>query len=84
MKLNLSWGILALGEPVADIAYGRRFASNAYTGDCRDIIQTIIPANSSDNMLRALHIEEMIKLIRDVGEKPAKRNTAYEILERYY
>lgn len=64
MKLNLSWGILALGEPVADIAYGRRFASNAYTGNCRDIIQTIIPANSSDNMLRALHIEEMIKLIR--------------------
>jgi cyclic dehypoxanthinyl futalosine synthase len=28
--------------------------------------------------------EEMIKLISDVGEKPAKRNTAYEILERYY
>jgi len=28
--------------------------------------------------------EEMIKLISDVGENPAKRNTAYEILERYY
>ncbi|MGA1931526.1 dehypoxanthine futalosine cyclase [Arcobacter sp. YIC-464] len=27
--------------------------------------------------------EEMIRLIKDVGEKPAKRNTAYEILERY-
>ena len=27
--------------------------------------------------------EEMIKLIRDVGENPAKRNTAYEILERF-
>ncbi len=25
--------------------------------------------------------EEMIRLIKDVGEKPAKRNTAYEILE---
>lgn len=27
--------------------------------------------------------EEMIRLIRDMGEKPAKRNTAYEILERF-
>jgi cyclic dehypoxanthinyl futalosine synthase len=27
--------------------------------------------------------EEMIRLIKDVGESPAKRNTAYEILERY-
>ncbi len=27
--------------------------------------------------------DEMIRLIRDIGEKPAKRNTAYEILERY-
>jgi cyclic dehypoxanthinyl futalosine synthase len=27
--------------------------------------------------------EEMITLIRDVGEKPAKRNTAYEILEYF-
>jgi cyclic dehypoxanthinyl futalosine synthase len=27
--------------------------------------------------------EEMIAFIRDVGENPAKRNTAYEILERY-
>ena len=27
--------------------------------------------------------EEMIRLIKDVGEIPAKRNTAYEILERF-
>ena len=27
--------------------------------------------------------EEMIRLIRDIGEKPAKRNTAYEILETF-
>ncbi len=27
--------------------------------------------------------DEMISLINDVGEKPAKRNTAYEILTRY-
>lgn len=28
--------------------------------------------------------DEMITLIKDVGEKPAKRNTAYEVLERFY
>jgi cyclic dehypoxanthinyl futalosine synthase len=28
--------------------------------------------------------DEMIRLIRDIGEKPAKRDTAYNILERYY
>lgn len=28
--------------------------------------------------------DEMIRLIRSLGEKPAKRNTAYEILERFY
>lgn len=27
--------------------------------------------------------QEMIRLIESIGEKPAKRNTAYEILERY-
>ncbi|MEN8717346.1 MAG: dehypoxanthine futalosine cyclase [Sulfurovum sp.] len=26
---------------------------------------------------------EMIRLIKDIGEKPAKRNTAYEVLERF-
>jgi cyclic dehypoxanthinyl futalosine synthase len=28
--------------------------------------------------------DEMIRLIKDIGENPAKRNTAYEILERFY
>ena len=27
--------------------------------------------------------EEMIRLIKDIGENPAKRNTAYEIIERF-
>jgi cyclic dehypoxanthinyl futalosine synthase len=31
----------------------------------------------------AMNQDEMIRLIRDIGEKPAKRNTAYEILERF-
>ncbi|WP_185900265.1 dehypoxanthine futalosine cyclase [Campylobacter sp. MIT 97-5078] len=28
--------------------------------------------------------DEMIRLIESLGEKPAKRNTAYEILQKYY
>jgi cyclic dehypoxanthinyl futalosine synthase len=30
-----------------------------------------------------LNQQQMIELIREVGEIPAKRNTAYEILEIY-
>lgn len=31
----------------------------------------------------SMNQQEMISLIKDIGEFPAKRNTAYEILERY-
>jgi cyclic dehypoxanthinyl futalosine synthase len=27
--------------------------------------------------------DEMVRLIQDIDENPAKRNTAYEILERF-
>ncbi len=27
--------------------------------------------------------DEMIRLIKDIGEIPAKRNTAYEILQKF-
>ncbi|HEY9129869.1 MAG TPA: dehypoxanthine futalosine cyclase, partial [Sulfurovum sp.] len=43
--------------------------------------ENVVSAAGAKNQMNQ---EEMIKLIRDVGEKPAKRNTAYEILERYY
>jgi cyclic dehypoxanthinyl futalosine synthase len=33
--------------------------------------------------MNSMNQEEMIELIGDVGEHPAKRNTAYEILERF-
>jgi cyclic dehypoxanthinyl futalosine synthase len=42
-----------------------------------------------ENVVRAagaqnrMNQDEMIRLIKDVGEIPAKRNTAYEILEVY-
>jgi len=42
--------------------------------------ENVVKAAGASNRMNQ---EEMIRLIKDVGEKPAKRNTAYEILERY-
>jgi cyclic dehypoxanthinyl futalosine synthase len=38
---------------------------------------------SAAGAANSMNQDEMITLIRDVGENPAKRNTAYEILERF-
>jgi cyclic dehypoxanthinyl futalosine synthase len=43
--------------------------------------ENVVSAAGASNRMNA---EEMIKLIRDIGEKPAKRDTAYNILERYW
>ncbi len=42
--------------------------------------ENVVAATGTTNCMNQ---EEMIKLIKDVGEFPAKRNTAYEILERF-
>lgn len=42
--------------------------------------ENVVKAAGASN---AMNQDEMIRLIKDVGENPAKRNTAYEILERY-
>lgn len=42
--------------------------------------ENVVKAAGASNRMNQ---EEMIRLIKDIGEKPAKRNTAYEILERY-
>lgn len=42
--------------------------------------ENVVKAAGASNRMNQ---EEMIRLIKDVGENPAKRNTAYEILERY-
>lgn len=42
--------------------------------------ENVVAAAGASNCMNQ---EEMIELIRDIGEKPAKRNTAYEILERF-
>jgi len=38
---------------------------------------------SSAGVTNSMNQEEMIELIRDVGENPAKRDTAYKILEKF-
>ena len=38
---------------------------------------------SSAGVTNSMNQEEMISLIRDVGEIPAKRDTAYNILEMF-
>ena len=42
--------------------------------------ENVVKAAGASNRMNQ---EEMIRLIKDIGENPAKRNTAYEILERY-
>ena len=42
--------------------------------------ENVVAAAGASN---SMHQDEMIRLIRDVGEHPAKRDTAYNILERF-
>ncbi|AXH09755.1 dehypoxanthine futalosine cyclase [Malaciobacter halophilus] len=42
--------------------------------------ENVVAAAGASNCMNQ---DEMITLIKDVGENPAKRNTAYEIMERY-
>ena len=50
-----------------------------------DLGSTMMEENvvSSAGVSNSMNQQEMIELIRDIGENPAKRNTAYEILERF-
>lgn len=50
-----------------------------------DLGSTMMEENvvSSAGVCNSMNTQEMIELIHDVGELPAKRNTAYEILERF-
>jgi len=43
--------------------------------------ENVVSAAGAHNQMNQ---DEMIQLISDIGENPAKRNTAYEILERFY
>ena len=50
-----------------------------------DLGSTMMEENvvASAGVTNQMNQEEMIKLIRDIGEFPAKRDTAYNILEKF-
>lgn len=67
------------------VTQGSYIGQMALLFGANDLGSTMMEENvvSAAGAKNEMNQDEMIKLIRDVGENPAKRNTAYEILERY-
>jgi len=67
------------------VTQGSYIGQMALLFGANDLGSTMMEENvvSAAGAKNEMNQDEMIKLIRDVGEKPAKRNTAYEILERF-
>jgi len=68
------------------VTQGSYIGQMALKWGANDLGSTMMEENvvSAAGASNSMNQQEMIELIRDVGEKPAKRNTAYEILERFY
>lgn len=75
--LNLQSSWVTQGSLIGQLAL--KFGAN-------DLGSTMMEENvvSAAGASYQMNQDEMIRLIRSLGEKPAKRNTAYEILERFY
>ena len=67
------------------VTQGSYIGQMALKFGANDLGSTMMEENvvSAAGAKNEMNQEEMIRLIRDIGEKPAKRNTAYEILERF-
>lgn len=68
------------------VTQGSYIGQMALQFGANDLGSTMMEENvvSAAGATNRMNQDEMIELIRDLDEKPAKRNTAYEILERYY
>ena len=68
------------------VTQGSYIGQMALKWGANDLGSTMMEENvvSAAGAANSMNQEEMIALIKDIGEKPAKRNTAYEILERFY
>jgi len=68
------------------VTQGSYIGQMALLFGANDLGSTMMEENvvSSAGAKNKMNQDEMIELIRDIGEKPAKRDTAYNILERYY
>lgn len=67
------------------VTQGSYIGQMALLYGANDLGSTMMEENvvSAAGATNCMNIDEMITLIRDIGEKPAKRNTAYEIIDRY-
>ncbi len=67
------------------VTQGSYIGQMALKFGANDLGSTMMEENvvSSAGASNSMNQDEMIELIRDIGENPAKRNTAYEILERF-
>ena len=67
------------------VTQGSYIGQMALLFGANDLGSTMMEENvvSSAGAKNEMNQEQMIELIRDVGERPAKRNTAYTILERF-
>ena len=68
------------------VTQGSYIGQMALQFGANDLGSTMMEENvvSAAGATNRMNQDEMIKLIEDLEELPAKRNTAYEILERYY
>lgn len=68
------------------VTQGSYIGQMALLWGANDLGSTMMEENvvSAAGASNSMNQQEMIELIKDIGEKPAKRNTAYEILERFY
>jgi cyclic dehypoxanthinyl futalosine synthase len=67
------------------VTQGSYIGQMALQFGANDLGSTMMEENvvSSAGATNSMNQQEMIELIRDIKENPAKRNTAYEILERF-
>ena len=68
------------------VTQGSYIGQMALKFGANDLGSTMMEENvvSSAGTTNSMNQDEMIHLIKNVGENPAKRNTAYEILENFY
>ena len=74
MNMQSSW--VTQGSYIGQLAL--KFGANDLGSTMME--ENVVKAAGAENRMNK---EEMIRLIKDIGENPAKRNTAYEILERF-
>ena len=68
------------------VTQGSYIGQMALLWGANDLGSTMMEENvvSAAGVTNSMNQKQMIELIKDIGEKPAKRDTAYNILERFY